>query len=83
MAKARVRVSESLNRLLRSDWETVISQAALGEEDTKIATRYLLDAIPQVDIGAEIGITRSAVAKRLPKIIDKIERTATKLNMIQ
>lgn len=83
MAKARVRVSESLNRLLRSDWEIAISQAALGEEDTKIATRYLLDAIPQVDIGAEIGITRSAVAKRLPKIIDKIERATTKLNMIQ
>lgn len=82
MARARVRVSESLDRLLRSDWEIVISQAALGEEDTKIATRYLLDAIPQVEIGAEIGITRSAVAKRLPKIIDKIERAATKLNMI-
>lgn len=82
MGRARARVPDGLDRLLRSDWETVIKQAALGEDDTKIATLYLLDAIPQVEIGAEIGLTRSAVAKRLPKIVDKIERTATKLNMI-
>lgn len=82
MARARARVPDGLDRLLRSDWEIAINQAALGLDDTKIATMYLLDGTPQVEIGAEIGITRSAVAKRLPRIIDKIERTATKLNMI-
>lgn len=82
MAKARARVPESLNRLLRSDWETVISQAALGEEDTTIAKRYLLDAIPQVEIGAELNLDRSTISKRLPRIIDRVERTASKMNMI-
>lgn len=82
MARARVHVPESLNKLLRDDWETVIFQAALGKEDTTIAKMYLLDVIPQVDIGEEIGLSRSAVSKRLLKIIDKIERTASKMNMV-
>lgn len=82
MARARARVPESLNRLLRSDWETAIKQAALGVDDTRIAELYLLDAIPQVEIGAELHMNRSTVSKRLPKIIDKVERAATKLKMI-
>lgn len=82
MARARVRVSGNLDGLLRCEWEKVIFQANLGEEDTRIAQMYLLDAIPQVEIGSEIGITRSAVSKRLPRIIDKLERTASKMNLI-
>lgn len=82
MGKARARVPESLNRLLRSDWEMVISQAALGKEDTRIAELYLLDAIPQVEIGAELNLDRSTISKRLPKIIDRVERTATKMNIL-
>lgn len=83
MAKARARVPERAKDFLRSDWEVVIAQAALGVEDTKIATMYLLDAIPQVDIGAEVGLERSAVSKRITtKIMPKIERTARKLNIM-
>lgn len=81
MAKARVRVSESLDGLLRSDWEKLIREAALGIEDTQIAKMYLLDAIPQVDIGAELGLERSTISKRLHRIIDRVERTAEKLHM--
>lgn len=81
MAKARVRVPESVEHLLRSDWEFVISQAALGLEDTQIARMYLLDAIPQVDIGAELNIDRSTVSKRISKILPKIERAARRLNI--
>lgn len=80
MAKARVRKSESTKDLLRSDWERVIDEAALGIEDTKIAKMYLLDGTPQVDIGAEVGLERSTVSKRLAKILPKVERTARKLN---
>lgn len=82
MARARAHVPESLDGLLRADWKFVIEQAALGEDDTKIAERYLLDAIPQVEIGAELNITRSTVSKRLAKIVPKIERAARKLNII-
>lgn len=82
MARARVRASTSKTDFTRSEWETVIREAALGIENTRIAEMYLLDAIPQVDIGAELGLSRSAVSKRLPGIVDRIERTARKLNMI-
>lgn len=81
MARARARVPESLSDLTRSDWERVIFQATLGQEDTKIATMYLLDAIPQIDIGIELGLERSTVSRRLPKILSKIERTARKINI--
>lgn len=81
MAKARAHVPESLSGLLRSDWEAVINEAALGKEDTKIAKMYLLDAIPQIDIGVEVNLSRSAISKRILKILDKIERTARKMNI--
>lgn len=81
MARARARVPESLEDFTRAQWETVIQQAALGVEDTRIAQLYLLDAVPHADIGAEFGLSRSAVSKRLRKMIDKIERTAKKLDM--
>lgn len=81
MAQARVHVPASLDGLLRSDWEAVINEAALGEENTKIAKMYLLDAIPQIDIGVELNLSRSAVSKRMLKILSKIERTARKMNI--
>lgn len=79
MARARVRVPESLDDFTRSDWEVVIREATLGAEDTRIAEMYLLDGIAHVDIGAEVGLSRSAISKRMIKIIDKVERTAKKL----
>lgn len=80
MGKARAHVPEELSQLLRSDWERIILQANLGKEDTKIAEMYLLDAIPQIEIGAELNLTRSTVSRRLLKILDKVERTASKIN---
>ena len=82
MAKARVRLPKSLGDLLRNDWEEVILQANLGIEDTQIAKLYLLDAIPQTDIGAKLGLTRSAISRRLPKILAKVERTVQKLEIM-
>lgn len=81
MAAARVRVAEGLKNLTRTELEQVIHEAALGTENTRIAEMYLLDWTPQVEIGGEIGLTRSAVSRRLPKIMDKIERTARKLGL--
>lgn len=81
MARARVHVPKSLDGFVRSDWETVIHEAALGLEDTRIAEMYLLDGLPHVEIGVEVGLSRSAVSKRMPKIIDKVERTAKRLGI--
>lgn len=82
MARARVRAPISDAGLTRSEWEAVIREAALGVENTRIAEMYLLDAVPQVEIGAELGLYRSAISKRLPRIVDQVERTAKRLNMI-
>lgn len=81
MGRARVRAPESLSQLLRSDWEQIILQANLGVEDTQIAEMYLLDAIPQIKIGAELNLTRSTISRRLLKILDKVERTASKIGL--
>ncbi len=75
-------MSESLDDFTRSDWESVIREAALGMEDTRIAELYLLDAVPQVEIGAELRIDRSTVSRRLVRIIDRIERTANKMKLV-
>lgn len=82
MGRARVQNLGSLDSLLRSDWENVIHEANLGTENTRIAELYLLDAIPQVEIGAEVGLHRTTVTKRLPGILEKIERTARKLGIV-
>ena len=68
--------------MLRSDWERVIDEAALGVEDSKIARLYLLDAIPQIEIAAELNLDRSTISKRMTRIIARIERAAVKMNII-
>lgn len=75
-------MSESFGNFTRSDWELVIREAALGVEDTRIAELYLLDAVPQIEIGAELRIDRSTVSRRLVHIIDRIERTANKMKLV-
>jgi len=82
MARARARVPNALADMLYSDWIKVIEQANLGKQDTLIAQRYLLEAVPQIEIAAETGLTRSTISRRLPRILNRIERTATKLNIM-
>ncbi len=75
-------MSKSFGDFTRSDWELVIREAALGVEDTRIAELYLLDAVPQIEIGAELQIDRSTVSRRLVRIIDRIERTSNKMKIV-
>lgn len=83
MAKARVRGFENLDNLLRSEVETIITQANLGNENSIIAQRYFLDGITQIEIADELGyFDRKTVGNRIPKILDKMDRAAKKLNMI-
>lgn len=60
--------------------EQAIYQANLGKTDTGIAQRYLIEQIPQIDIATEYGCERSTISRRLPRIIDKVESTAQRLN---
>jgi DNA-directed RNA polymerase specialized sigma subunit len=79
MAKGRAKIPDDLQWLLRSEWETVISQASLSGEDSRIAQLCLLDKMPQMDAACELGIHRSTVSRRLPEIIDRMRRTAKRL----
>lgn len=82
MSAARVKLPDGLDDLLRSEMENSISQANLGNDDTAIARRYLIEQIPQIDIAAEFGYERSTISRRMTRILAKVERTAKKLQYI-
>lgn len=79
---ARVRLPDSLGQLLRSEMETAISEANLGNSDSLIAKRYLIEHIPQIDIAIEMDMERSTVSKRMPYIIKRVEQTAQRLKLV-
>lgn len=59
--------------------ETAIREANLGNDDTDIAKRYLIDQIPQIEIAAEFGWERSTISRRISRILLKVENAADKL----
>ena len=78
---ARVRLPDSLGLLLRSEMEKAISEANLGNSDSLIAKRYLIERVPQMDIAAELDIERSTISRRLPAIIERVEKSAQRLKL--
>ena len=66
---ARVKLPPPLDKLLRSQMETAIREANLGNDDTDIAKRYLIDQIPQIEIAAEFGWERSTISRRISRIL--------------
>lgn len=74
MAQARPKINDELKSLPNSKWEYIIDNYIKSEIDRKIAKMYYLDGIPQADIGAEVGYSRSAIKKKLPKLINTIEK---------
>ncbi len=81
MAKGRVRLPDDLSGLLRSEWDQILEQANLGAEDTLIARRCLVDKIPQIDVAEDIGIHRSTISHRLPRIIARAQQVKIRLNI--
>lgn len=71
-----------LEGLLRSEMLTCIEEANLGQNDTTVAKRYLIDQWAQIDIAAELGCGKSTVSVRIPRILGKVQATARKLNMV-
>ena len=74
MAQARPRITEELESLPNDKWEYIIDNYIKNEIDRIIAKMYYLDGIPQADIGAEVGYSRSAIKKKLPKLLNIIEK---------
>ena len=74
MAQARPNITDELRELPNDTWEYIIDNYVKNEIDRTIAKLYYLDGIPQADIGAEVGYSRSAIKKKLPKILNIIEK---------
>lgn len=82
MASARVSLPPDLEGLLLSEMRKCIEEANLGQNDTTVAKRYLIDQWAQIDIAAELGWGKSTVSARIPRILHKVRTTAHKLNMV-
>lgn len=76
MAQARPNISNELFDLPNNQWKYIIENYLKSDIDKQIAEMYYLKAIPQVEIGAELGYSRSAIRDRLKKIIRVIEKNA-------
>lgn len=74
MAQARPKITDELQSLPNNKWEYIIDNYIKNETDRQIAKMYYLDGIPQADIGAEVGYSRSAIKKKLPKLLSIIEK---------
>lgn len=79
MPKARIKLPPELDGSLRSDLERLIQEANLGRDDTIIATRYIIEQIPQIEIAVEFDLERSTISQRLKRIISRLIKTAKKM----
>lgn len=79
MSSARIKLPPELERIHLFQMEDCILQANLGEQDRDMARMYLIDKIPQVEIAAEFGLSRTTVCKHLKRAIAKIDITNQRL----
>lgn len=75
----RGKLPPELDTLLTSELMRAIKEANLGRENVKIAQRYFVDKVAMIDIGAEIGMDRSAISRRLKNITPRVATAARKL----
>lgn len=83
MSSARVSLPPELEDLLRSEMLECIEEANLGQTDTTVAKRYLIDQWAQIDIAAELGCGRTTISDRIPRILSKVRHAATVLGKIR
>lgn len=80
---ARVKLPDQLDKLLRSELEKAIYEAALDRDDDLIARRYIVEKKPQIDIVAELGWERSTVSRHITYILDEVERAASRITKLK
>lgn len=78
-SRARGPLPPELAGLLTSQMHRAIDEANLGISDREIARRYLIDRMPMIDIGEEVGLDRSTVSKRLKQIRPRVAGAARSL----
>lgn len=77
--QARYNLPPELSGLMRGEMEEVISQANLGLENERIARLYYVNKLPQIDVASELYLGRATVQRRLPIILDRMQKTSSKL----
>lgn len=58
-----------LARMRKDEKSDLISQACMSHQDQTIARMRLIDGVDYIDIGAEVGMDRTGVSKRLRNTI--------------
>lgn len=81
MASARPRLPKKLNGLLTSEWERILSEAGFSRQDEEIVREYIIAKNPQADVAGGFFCDRSSISRRLPKIYERAQQVAEKLNM--
>lgn len=76
---ARVKLPDPLDKLLRSQLEITIKEAALHRDDELIARRRIIDKWGQIDVAAELGWYRSTVSEHEKYIFQRVEDVAKQL----
>lgn len=76
MAQSRPRIPDYLNSLPNNKWHEIIDNYIKSEIDRKIAKLYYLEGMTQVDVGAEVGYSQSSIKRKLPKLLNIIEKNS-------
>ena len=76
---ARVKLPPPLDKLLRSQLERAIYEAALHEDDGFIAKRRIIDKADQIEVAADLGWYRGAVSTHEKYIFQRVADVAKQL----
>ena len=82
-SRARGALPPELNGLLASQLASAIDEANLGLADKRMAMRYLVERMPQIDIAVEMGYSRKTIGKRLKAAVPRVTAAAQQLNLPQ
>ena len=74
MAQARPKIPDELNSLPNERWNYIIDNYIKSEIDRKIAKLYYLQGWTQIDVAVEVGYSQSSIKRRLPKLLNIIEK---------
>lgn len=74
MAQSRPRIPDELNSLPNDRWNYIIDNYIKSEIDRKIAKLYYLQGWTQIDVAVEVGYSQSSIKRRLPKLLNIIEK---------
>lgn len=74
MAQSRPKIPDELNSLSNTQWENIINEYIKNDTDRKIAKLYYLDGLTQIEVGVEVGYSPSSIKRKLPKLLNIIEK---------